>query len=178
MGLSLSQWLTVTHIIVMLQIRFSEWDYHVLTTPAFLRAKAWRKKHGGHGSKYGINELLSHVSFQRNARMLGSSADDLLTGWGKHCCCKLCKSGALLEYVQTLLSKTCRMSEPKLSLLFSPRCCHRHDCCYDKAEKEGCSPKVQQYQWACEQNAVRCGKEMLARIGFVSLSPPQGHRLT
>ncbi|KAF1653297.1 Phospholipase A2, partial [Eudyptes chrysocome] len=35
-------------------------------------------------------------------------------------------------------------------------CCHRHDCCYDKAEKEGCSPKAQQYQWACEQNAVRC----------------------
>ncbi|XP_062478051.1 phospholipase A2-like [Pezoporus occidentalis] len=35
-------------------------------------------------------------------------------------------------------------------------CCHRHDCCYDKAEKEGCSPKVQRYQWACEQNAVQC----------------------
>ncbi|OPJ66642.1 group 10 secretory phospholipase A2 [Patagioenas fasciata monilis] len=35
-------------------------------------------------------------------------------------------------------------------------CCHRHDCCYDKAEKEGCNPKVQRYQWECEQNAVRC----------------------
>ncbi|XP_032861200.1 phospholipase A2-like [Tyto alba] len=35
-------------------------------------------------------------------------------------------------------------------------CCHRHDCCYDKAEKEGCSPKAQRYQWACEQNTVRC----------------------
>ncbi|KAM6147321.1 phospholipase A2-like [Phoenicopterus ruber ruber] len=35
-------------------------------------------------------------------------------------------------------------------------CCHRHDCCYDKAEKEGCSPKAQRYQWACEQNAVQC----------------------
>ncbi|XP_068016705.1 phospholipase A2-like isoform X2 [Melanerpes formicivorus] len=35
-------------------------------------------------------------------------------------------------------------------------CCHRHDCCYDKAEKAGCSPKAQQYQWACEQNTVRC----------------------
>ncbi|XP_074708854.1 phospholipase A2-like isoform X1 [Strix uralensis] len=35
-------------------------------------------------------------------------------------------------------------------------CCHRHDCCYDKAEKAGCSPKAQRYQWACEQNAVRC----------------------
>ncbi|XP_042723458.1 phospholipase A2-like [Lagopus muta] len=35
-------------------------------------------------------------------------------------------------------------------------CCHRHDCCYDKAEREGCSPKAQRYQWVCEQNAVRC----------------------
>ncbi|XP_005038637.1 PREDICTED: group 10 secretory phospholipase A2-like [Ficedula albicollis] len=35
-------------------------------------------------------------------------------------------------------------------------CCHRHDCCYDTAEKEGCNPKVQRYQWACEQNTVRC----------------------
>lgn len=61
---------------------------------------------------------------------------------------------------------------PKLSLLFSRRCCHRHDCCYDKAEKEGCNPKVQRYQWECEQNAVRCGKETLARVGFVLLPPP------
>ncbi|KAF4801758.1 group 10 secretory phospholipase A2-like protein [Turdus rufiventris] len=35
-------------------------------------------------------------------------------------------------------------------------CCHRHDCCYDTAEKEGCNPKVQRYQWACEQNTVQC----------------------
>ncbi|XP_051485094.1 phospholipase A2-like [Apus apus] len=35
-------------------------------------------------------------------------------------------------------------------------CCHRHDCCYDKAEKEGCSPKSQRYQWVCEQNTVKC----------------------
>ncbi|XP_021404715.1 phospholipase A2 [Lonchura striata] len=35
-------------------------------------------------------------------------------------------------------------------------CCHRHDCCYDTAEKEGCNPKVQRYQWVCEQNTVRC----------------------
>ncbi|GAB0177662.1 phospholipase A2-like [Grus japonensis] len=38
-------------------------------------------------------------------------------------------------------------------------CCHRHDCCYDKAEKEGCSPKAQRYEWACERNAVRCALE-------------------
>ncbi|OWK63896.1 Group 10 secretory phospholipase A2 [Lonchura striata] len=37
-------------------------------------------------------------------------------------------------------------------------CCHRHDCCYDTAEKEGCNPKVQRYQWVCEQNTVRCVK--------------------
>uniref|UniRef100_A0A8C3GLN4 Phospholipase A2 n=1 Tax=Cairina moschata TaxID=8855 RepID=A0A8C3GLN4_CAIMO len=37
-------------------------------------------------------------------------------------------------------------------------CCHRHDCCYDMAEKEGCSPKVQSYQWECEEKAVQCDK--------------------
>lgn len=166
------------HLAVTLQLRFSEWDYHVLTTPAFLRAKAQGKKHGGYGTKYSFNLLLSHVNFQRDARTLGSSTDGLLTGWGKHCCPKRCVSGALLEYEQTPLSKTCRMPESKLYLLFSPRCCHRHDCCYDKAEKEGCSPKAQQYRWACEQNAVQCGKEMLAHVGFVSLPPLQAHRLT
>uniref|UniRef100_A0A8B9DIG9 Phospholipase A2 n=1 Tax=Anser cygnoides TaxID=8845 RepID=A0A8B9DIG9_ANSCY len=41
-------------------------------------------------------------------------------------------------------------------------CCHRHDCCYDKAEREGCSPKVQRYQWECEEKAVQCGKEAVA----------------
>uniref|UniRef100_A0A674H4G3 Phospholipase A2 n=1 Tax=Taeniopygia guttata TaxID=59729 RepID=A0A674H4G3_TAEGU len=50
-------------------------------------------------------------------------------------------------------------------------CCHRHDCCYDTAEKEGCNPKVQRYQWACEQNTVRCGKERLAPVAWVSLPP-------
>uniref|UniRef100_A0A8D0G5I2 Phospholipase A2 n=1 Tax=Sphenodon punctatus TaxID=8508 RepID=A0A8D0G5I2_SPHPU len=33
-------------------------------------------------------------------------------------------------------------------------CCHRHDCCYDKAERAGCSPKMQRYEWICEHNAV------------------------
>nr|XP_038038113.1 phospholipase A2 [Anas platyrhynchos] len=37
-------------------------------------------------------------------------------------------------------------------------CCHRHDCCYDMAEKQGCSPKVQSYQWECEEKAVQCDK--------------------
>lgn len=64
------------------------WDYH-----AFLRAKAWRKKHSGIGSKYGINGLLSHVNFHRNARTLNSSTDDLLTGWSKHCSHEPCVSG-------------------------------------------------------------------------------------
>ncbi|KAK2540932.1 group 10 secretory phospholipase A2 [Columba guinea] len=48
------------------------------------------------------------------------------------------------------------VSQDALGYSSSSRCCHRHDCCYDKAEKEGCNPKVQRYQWECEQNAVRC----------------------
>lgn len=94
------------------------WDGHVLTTHALLRAKAWGTKHGGHGRKYGINELLSHVSFQRDARMLGSSKDGLLTGWGKHCCRERCVSGVLLEYVQTPLNKMCKMQEDTQTLPF------------------------------------------------------------
>lgn len=70
------------------------------------------------------------------------------------------------------------MLEPRLCLFFSLRCCHRHDCCYDMAEKEGCSPKVQSYQWECEEKAVQCGKEAVTHIGFGSLPPPGEHRLT
>ncbi|XP_059576448.1 phospholipase A2 isoform X2 [Alligator mississippiensis] len=36
-------------------------------------------------------------------------------------------------------------------------CCHKHDCCYDKAEREGCDPKMQRYEWICEGNTVVCG---------------------
>lgn len=68
--------------------------YHVLTTHAFTRAKAQRKKHSGHGSKCGINELLRRVSFPRHARILASSTEDALTGWGEHCCRELCVSKA------------------------------------------------------------------------------------
>lgn len=64
------------------------------------------------------------------------------------------------------------MPKPKLCLLFSLRCCHRHDCCYDKAEREGCSPKAQRYQWVCEQNAVQCGKDTVACIGSLPLTVP------
>ncbi|XP_006275156.2 phospholipase A2 isoform X1 [Alligator mississippiensis] len=35
-------------------------------------------------------------------------------------------------------------------------CCHKHDCCYDKAEREGCDPKMQRYEWICEGNTVVC----------------------
>uniref|UniRef100_A0A8C8RAR0 Phospholipase A2 n=1 Tax=Pelusios castaneus TaxID=367368 RepID=A0A8C8RAR0_9SAUR len=33
-------------------------------------------------------------------------------------------------------------------------CCHKHDCCYDTAEREGCNPKMLRYEWTCEQSAV------------------------
>lgn len=85
-------------------------------------------------------------------------------------------SGVTLQCLKTPVSKVCRMPNPKLCFLFSLRCCHRHDCCYDKAEREGCSPKAQRYQWVCEQNAVRCGKDTVACVS--SLLPPQKHWLT
>ncbi|KAJ6656003.1 hypothetical protein lerEdw1_004588 [Lerista edwardsae] len=35
-------------------------------------------------------------------------------------------------------------------------CCFEHDCCYEKAEKAGCSPKMQTYTWACEDSRAKC----------------------
>ncbi|XP_023670857.1 phospholipase A2-like [Paramormyrops kingsleyae] len=29
-------------------------------------------------------------------------------------------------------------------------CCHRHDCCYEKAERAGCQAQAQKSPWACE----------------------------
>nr|XP_014433440.2 phospholipase A2-like isoform X1 [Pelodiscus sinensis] len=37
-------------------------------------------------------------------------------------------------------------------------CCHKHDCCYDKAEREGCNPKMLRYEWTCERNTVVCNR--------------------
>ncbi|XP_007949998.1 group 10 secretory phospholipase A2 [Orycteropus afer afer] len=36
-------------------------------------------------------------------------------------------------------------------------CCHSHDCCYDVAEKAGCSPKLERYSWKCINNRFICG---------------------
>ncbi|XP_058536581.1 group 10 secretory phospholipase A2 [Ochotona princeps] len=36
-------------------------------------------------------------------------------------------------------------------------CCHRHDCCYSRAEEAGCSPKLEQYPWQCVNKQVQCG---------------------
>ncbi|XP_050824868.1 phospholipase A2-like isoform X1 [Gopherus flavomarginatus] len=35
-------------------------------------------------------------------------------------------------------------------------CCFKHDCCYSKAEQAGCKPKVESYNWECEDNAAVC----------------------
>ncbi|XP_072838503.2 phospholipase A2 [Pogona vitticeps] len=35
-------------------------------------------------------------------------------------------------------------------------CCFKHDCCYSKAEKEGCGPKTEPYNWTCEDNEPQC----------------------
>ncbi|KAL7983426.1 hypothetical protein Chor_000302, partial [Crotalus horridus] len=35
-------------------------------------------------------------------------------------------------------------------------CCHRHDCCYDFAQQQGCQPKIHGYKWTCQNNTVIC----------------------
>nr|XP_033818742.1 group 10 secretory phospholipase A2 [Geotrypetes seraphini] len=35
-------------------------------------------------------------------------------------------------------------------------CCHKHDCCYEKAELAGCSPKMDRYEWTCKDKVVVC----------------------
>ncbi|XP_067859805.1 phospholipase A2-like [Heptranchias perlo] len=36
-------------------------------------------------------------------------------------------------------------------------CCHTHDCCYGKAERVGCHPKSDIYNWYCSYGTPRCG---------------------
>ena len=38
------------------------------------------------------------------------------------------------------------------------RCCHRHDCCYTRAEQAGCSPKMERYSWQCVNQSIMCGE--------------------
>uniref|UniRef100_A0A8C5SRP4 Phospholipase A2-like central domain-containing protein n=1 Tax=Laticauda laticaudata TaxID=8630 RepID=A0A8C5SRP4_LATLA len=38
------------------------------------------------------------------------------------------------------------------------RCCHSHDCCYNKAEMYGCNPKVLNYRFYAQRDKVKCVK--------------------
>ncbi|KAG7459946.1 hypothetical protein MATL_G00216030 [Megalops atlanticus] len=35
-------------------------------------------------------------------------------------------------------------------------CCHRHDCCYGKAEEAGCQTMIDKYHWTCEDKVPDC----------------------
>ncbi|MGH0114757.1 UNVERIFIED_CONTAM: hypothetical protein FKN15_046552 [Acipenser sinensis] len=35
-------------------------------------------------------------------------------------------------------------------------CCHKHDCCYERAEQAGCKPKTDKYHWTCEDRVADC----------------------
>ncbi|KAF5918377.1 group 10 secretory phospholipase A2-like [Diceros bicornis minor] len=35
-------------------------------------------------------------------------------------------------------------------------CCYRHDCCYIRAEKMGCMPKLEGYSWRCVNQSIVC----------------------
>lgn len=39
-----------------------------------------------------------------------------------------------------------------------PRCCHAHDCCYGRLEKQGCEPKLERYLFSANRHRVVCGK--------------------
>ncbi|XP_058236269.1 phospholipase A2-like [Hemibagrus wyckioides] len=36
-------------------------------------------------------------------------------------------------------------------------CCHKHDCCYAKAEDQGCYTKTHTYPWSCDSQPLECG---------------------
>nr|KAF6490002.1 hypothetical protein HJG59_010376 [Molossus molossus] len=39
------------------------------------------------------------------------------------------------------------------------RCCHHHDCCYQRAMDEaGCQGKVKSYSWKCIRQHIECGE--------------------
>uniref|UniRef100_A0A8B9ELT8 Phospholipase A2 n=1 Tax=Anser cygnoides TaxID=8845 RepID=A0A8B9ELT8_ANSCY len=45
-------------------------------------------------------------------------------------------------------------------------CCFNHDCCYGKAERAGCHPKIESYHWECEDNIAVCGEWTVTFFGF------------
>ncbi|KAF5908025.1 group 10 secretory phospholipase A2-like, partial [Clarias magur] len=36
------------------------------------------------------------------------------------------------------------------------KCCHRHDCCYDKVKAAGCRTLTNNFRWTCENRQVNC----------------------
>lgn len=38
------------------------------------------------------------------------------------------------------------------------RCCHAHDCCYERLEKLGCEPKLEKYLFSASRRNIVCGK--------------------
>nr|XP_057904255.1 phospholipase A2-like [Doryrhamphus excisus] len=36
------------------------------------------------------------------------------------------------------------------------KCCQTHDCCYENAINQGCSPVTDDYQWTCNNGRVSC----------------------
>ncbi|XP_039223212.1 phospholipase A2 homolog otoconin-22-like isoform X1 [Crotalus tigris] len=45
------------------------------------------------------------------------------------------------------------------------RCCHSHDCCYNKVEMYGCNPKVLTYRFYAQGDKIKCGKLTKCRTG-------------
>ncbi|KAM4716530.1 group 10 secretory phospholipase A2 [Anableps anableps] len=35
-------------------------------------------------------------------------------------------------------------------------CCHKHDCCYEDAQRLGCHTKTARYYWSCKDREVQC----------------------
>ncbi|XP_042334550.1 phospholipase A2 homolog otoconin-22-like [Sceloporus undulatus] len=38
------------------------------------------------------------------------------------------------------------------------RCCHSHDCCYNKAEMFGCTPHIHTYRFYAQRDKIKCVK--------------------
>uniref|UniRef100_A0A8D0BR41 Phospholipase A2 n=1 Tax=Salvator merianae TaxID=96440 RepID=A0A8D0BR41_SALMN len=44
------------------------------------------------------------------------------------------------------------------------RCCHAHDCCYNKAEMFGCKPSVHTYQYYAQRDKIKCGEDRCEKL--------------
>lgn len=66
----------------------------------------------------------------------------------------ICSASSLLHLCSPLLV-------PLMILLPVCRCCHVHDCCFERMSNMGCNPKWKHYDFRIENGTVSCGRTMI-----------------